>query len=402
LKLAKIRADMLQVGAPVPFDIYSPAGTLLLRRGHLVESELALERLVETGLFNWKDVEAQASRARSSSSNRVVSEFSRLPSELARNRVSIFDRLTEAAHALDDVRSLEPPAAGFEAAIRSTAASIRECCALDSDAALAQILLAESLRYSPRHSTSVAILTALLLSRQRHDPVRTESAVAAALTMNFAIFDLQDTLCRQQEPLTSEQHAALHLHPGEGAKMLRNHGIEDATWLQAVEQHHEARNGSGYPAGLKEPAIGLEAQVVSLADRYCVLVSPRAYRPALSPRQAIKELNDRAAQAIDPSLIAALIAAVGLFPPGAFVRLANGETAIVVRRLLDPRHPVVYALHQDTTPPYDSPKKRLTASHRELEIIADVKPESVRVKVEPDKLWPPSAIADTPPATPPP
>jgi hypothetical protein len=74
----------------------------------------------------------------------------------------------------------------------------------------------------------------------------------------------------------------------------------------------------------------------------------------------------------------------------------------VVRRLLDPRHPVVYALHQDTTPPYDSPKKRLTASHRELEIIADVKPESVRVKVEPDKLWPPSAIADTPPATPPP
>jgi hypothetical protein len=70
-------------------------------------------------------------------------------------------------------------------------------------------------------------------------------------------------------------------------------------------------------------------------------------------------------------LIGTLIAAAGLFPPGAFVRLANGETAIVVRRLIDPKHPVVYALHQDTTAPYESPKKRMTASHRDFEIVAD-------------------------------
>lgn len=400
MKLAKMRADMLQLGAPVPFDVYDPAGKLLLRRGHPVEGQSQLERLAETGHYD--PAEAQAARASGSiRPNRVVAEFSRLPSQLARNRVSIFERLTDAAHVLDDVRLLEPPAAAFEAAIRSTAASIRECCVLDSDAALAHILLAESLRYSPRHSTSVAILTALLLSRRHHDPARAESAVAAALTMNFSIFDLQDSLCRQQEPLTSDQRAAVHLHPSEAAKTLRNHAIADATWLQTVEQHHEARNGSGYPAGLKEPAICLEAQIVSLADRYCVLVSPRSYRPALSPRQAIKELNDRAAESIDPSLIAALIAAVGLFPPGAFVRLANGETAVVVRRLLDPRHPVVYALHKDTVGAYENPKKRLTASHRDLEIIADVKPESVRVKVELDKMWPPSATADTPPSSPP-
>jgi HD-GYP domain-containing protein (c-di-GMP phosphodiesterase class II) len=400
LKLARIRADLLQVGTPVPFDIYTSAGRLLLRRGHPVETELQLERLLQEGLYDPDYAQALAARA-VGRSDRVVAEFSRLPSQQVRNRVSIFETLVYAAQALDDLRSLEPPAAQFEAGIRSTVATIRECCSLDSDAALAQLLLSESLRYSLRHSTNVAILTSLLLSRLRHDPARAESAIAASLTMNLSIFDLQDALHRQQEPLASDQRTALALHPGQSAKVLRDFGIQDPVWLQAVEQHHEARDGSGYPAGLKEAAICMEAQVVSLADRYCVLVSQRAYRPALSPRQAIKELNERAAKAIEPALIGALIASVGLFPPGAYVRLANGETAIVVRRLLDPKHPVVYALHQDTTPPYESPRKRLTGSQRDYEIVADVKPEAVRVKIDPAALWPPSAVGDTPPANPP-
>jgi HD-GYP domain-containing protein (c-di-GMP phosphodiesterase class II) len=400
LKLARIRADLLQVGTPVPFDIYTSAGRLLLRRGHPVETELQLERLRQEGLYDPDYAQAHAARA-VGRSDRVVAEFSRLPSQQVRNRVSIFETLVYAAQALDDVRSLEPPAAQFEAGIRSTVATIRECCSLDSDAALAQLLLSESLRYSLRHSTNVAILTSLLLSRLRHDPARAESAIAASLTMNLSIFDLQDALHRQQEPLASDQRTALALHPGQSAKILRDFGIQDPVWLQAVEQHHEARDGSGYPAGLKEAAICMEAQVVSVADRYCVLVSQRAYRPALSPRQAIKELNERAAKAIEPALIGALIASVGLFPPGAYVRLANGETAIVVRRLLDPKHPVVYALHQDTTAPYESPRKRLTGSRPDYEIVADVKPEAVRVKIDPAVLWPPSPLGDTPPANPP-
>lgn len=394
MSMARIRADLLQVGVPVPFDIYNSTGRLLLRRGHPVESDLQLERLLQSGLYDPTSADALGARAADRQAGRVIHEFGRLPSQSQRNRVSIFERLTDGAQALDGLYALEPPAVGFEAGIRAIAAAIRECCALDSDAALAHIMLSESLKYSSRHSTNVAILTALLLSRTHHDADRAESAVAAALTMNLSMLDLQDTLYRQQEPLTTEQRAALTLHPGESVKALRSLGIKDPVWLQAVEQHHEARDGSGYPGGLKDAAICREAQIVSLADRYCVMVTQRAYRTALSPRSAIKDLHQRAASAIDPALVGTLIAAVGLFPPGAYVRLANGETAIVVRRLIDPKHPVVYALHQDTTAPYETPKKRLTGSHRDYEIVADVKPEAVRAKIDSETLWPPSATGD--------
>ncbi len=400
MKLSRIKADQLEVGTPVPFDVYSAQGRLLLRRGHAVETEQQLERLIQAGYYDPEAVENPMLRPLGGGPRRVVSEFSKLPSQLARTRVSIFERLAEGARELDALRALEPPAPDFEAGIRAIAANVRECCTLDADAALAHLLLAEGLRYSLRHSASAAILTALLAARLHLDPDRAEAAVCAALTMNLTMFDLQDALVRQQEPLTPEQRATLRLHPAEAVKRLRAFGVGDPAWLQAVEQHHEARDGSGYPAGLKEPAILREAQIVSLADRYCVLVSQRAYRPALAPRRAIKELHDRAAQAIEPELIGVLIAAVGLFPPGSFVRRATGETGVVVRRLRDPKHPVVYALHQDTTAPYTTPKKRLTASHRDFDIVGDVKPEAVRVKIDPDELWPPSATGDGAPAGP--
>jgi HD-GYP domain-containing protein (c-di-GMP phosphodiesterase class II) len=398
LSMARIRGGLLQVGAPVPFDVYNASGRLLLRRGHSVESEQQLDRLLESGLYDPASAQAHSAHARGPS--RVVHEFAHLPSQSLRNRVSVFERLADAARDLDGLSSLEPTAPGFEAGIRSIAATVRESCALDSDAALAHVLLFEASRYSLRHSLNAALLTALLLGRLHHDADRTDSAVGAALTMNLSIFGLQDTLHRQQEPLTSEQRLALRLHPGESVKALRSFGVQDPVWLQVVEHHHEARDGSGYPAGLKDPAICREAQVVSLVDRYCSMVSQRAYRAALSPRNAIKDLHQRAASAIDPALVGALISALGLFPPGAYVRLANGETAIVVRRLIDPKHPVAYALHQGTTAPYETPKKRLTASHRDYEIVADVKPEAVRVKVDPEVLWPPTATGEAASANP--
>jgi hypothetical protein len=394
LKRERIRADFLAVGDTVPCDIYNAEGRLLLSRGHVVDSEGQLERLVSSGLYDPAALDERGF-ARAGRSGRVVGEFSRLPSQLARDRVSIFGRLRQVASLLDHLYSDPSTVLDFAAGIRSAVAIVRECCVLDSDAALAQILLSDTLKYPVRQQTNAAVLTTILCSRLHHDEAKAAAATGAALTMNTGFLALQETLMLQKEALTTEQRAAIRLHPAAAAQALRDRGIDDAVWLQAVAQHHEARDGSGYPDGLKSEAISREAQIVSLADRYCALVCARAYRPAFSPRRAIKELHERASQAIDPALIGSLISAIGLFPPGAYVRLSNGETGVVVRRLLDPKHPVVYALHQDTTVPYESPRKRMTASHRDFEIASDVKPEAVRVKIDPEVLWPPSATGDT-------
>jgi HD-GYP domain-containing protein (c-di-GMP phosphodiesterase class II) len=58
-----------------------------------------------------------------------------------------------------------------------------------------------------------------------------------------------------------------------------------------ILQHHERLDGSGYPQGLKEPDILLEAKILGVADVMEAMCSHRPYRPALDPEVALAELS---------------------------------------------------------------------------------------------------------------
>ncbi len=80
-------------------------------------------------------------------------------------------------------------------------------------------------------------------------------------------------------------------HTTKGAEMIRNHEL---TWLRdsafIVEQHHERYDGKGYPKGLKEKEISLEAAIVSVVDSFDAMTTNRVYREALSIDEAIQEI----------------------------------------------------------------------------------------------------------------
>jgi putative nucleotidyltransferase with HDIG domain len=61
--------------------------------------------------------------------------------------------------------------------------------------------------------------------------------------------------------------------------------------VEIILQHHERLDGSGYPEGLKEPDILLEAKILSVADVMEAMCSHRPYRPALDPSIALAELS---------------------------------------------------------------------------------------------------------------
>ena len=128
--------------------------------------------------------------------------------------------------------------------------------------------------------------------------------------------------------------------------MLEAGGVRDEDWLCAVEQHHERPDGNGYPLGRSD--IDEKARLLRLADSYCAKLSPRATRPALTPDRAGRELFLR--EATNP-MAHALIKELGLYPPGCYVRLASGETGIVLRRGPTMLTPVVAAVTWRTGEP---------------------------------------------------
>ncbi|MCX6089858.1 MAG: HD domain-containing protein, partial [Candidatus Atribacteria bacterium] len=63
---------------------------------------------------------------------------------------------------------------------------------------------------------------------------------------------------------------------------------------EMVFQHHERRDGSGYPRGLKGEEILMEARILAVADVVEAMASHRPYRPALGINAALEEIEKNA------------------------------------------------------------------------------------------------------------
>ena len=74
-----------------------------------------------------------------------------------------------------------------------------------------------------------------------------------------------------------------------------------------VHQHHERLDGSGYPNGLKENDILLEAKIIAVADTVEAMTAHRPYRPALGIDKAIDEINTNRGKYFDPNVVDACI-----------------------------------------------------------------------------------------------
>lgn len=264
-----------------------------------------------------------------------------------------------------------PEAEGFEGTIRGLADELALLVRAEPD--MAQALLVHpdfcaAHPYSIAHSAHVAATWAVLALRQGGSGVGMTVPLAAALTMNLAMLDLQDELTRQDAPLKPAQREQVRLHPAHSVALLRRAGIADPLWLGMVEQHHDT------PAGVQPLP---EARRLRMIDVYCACFGARARRQPMLPEQAVRRLYQQHAQ--EPTAMA-LAQAFGLYPPGTVVRLASLELALVVRRGLAANTPVAVALQNPNGEPRPTPARRDTGLPA-YAVVAAVTPGLLRAPI---------------------
>lgn len=76
---------------------------------------------------------------------------------------------------------------------------------------------------------------------------------------------------------------------------------------EAIYQHHERCDGSGYPRGLKESEISTEAHILMVADVVEAMMSHRPYRPALGLTAALEEIQKHAGQLYRKDVVQACV-----------------------------------------------------------------------------------------------
>lgn len=122
--------------------------------------------------------------------------------------------------------------------------------------------------------------------------------------------------------------------------------------VEIVSRHHERIDGTGYPAGLRNGAIGLRAEMSGLVDTFCAMTSKRAYEEPRSTQRALEALVRMRDVKFSANVVDGFIQCIGLYPAGTLVELNTGEVAVViaqnrVRRML-PR--VLVLLCADKSP----------------------------------------------------
>ena len=183
--------------------------------------------------------------------------------------------------------------------------------------------------YSASHTLISAVLCHVLARELGLPEAERNSLVHAAMTMNISMTSLQDQLTEQADKPDPQQQEAIAAHPASSSALLTRIGVTDELWLHTIELHHDESTDKGELKVISP--IRRLARILRVVDRYAAQISPRKLREGRSATDSIRSIIAKSTQPPD-EVGYALVRAVGLCPPGTYVRLDNGELAVVLRR----------------------------------------------------------------------
>jgi HD-GYP domain-containing protein (c-di-GMP phosphodiesterase class II) len=166
---------------------------------------------------------------------------------------------------------------------------------------------------------------ALIAARELGLPREQQEIVEYGATLHdVGMLGVLQEIVQKKEKLTNEDWNAIRKHPVMGYNLLR--GVSALNHVgNIILYHHERYDGKGYPSGLKGESIPLDAQLISVAEAFDAMTVKHAYRDAMTPQQAMKELGQFSGTQFNPDAVKAFC--VGYIRSRSLNRLIAKEPA---------------------------------------------------------------------------
>ncbi|OYU44137.1 MAG: hypothetical protein CFE44_14575 [Burkholderiales bacterium PBB4] len=384
---------MLSVGGALPVDVWSGTGQLLLKKGQPIVSaqhrdklhafnactpasdamawQRAYERLVHAMIREGCDLQQIAAAPMPSE----IRESDYVVGQEARGgwldlQAVLRGILYQGGLAINPARRLE--------GIKVKALQLLKDDPDDSLFCLFQALGDESLGYCATHALLCFVICELTGQKLGWSLADREPLHSAALTMNIAMAREQDIMARQTSPLTEWQRSLIQDHCGKGADVLLGFGWDEADMLDIVRWHHAPDDARATPRN------GGRRRLLHLADAFVARTAARKTRAAQSAVKAVKSMVLGAEGEI-VGLSSAMAQAVGFYPPGSYVQLIQGETAVSAQRGQRANTPWVIPILDKASMPITHYQCRDT-SDPHFAIQAPITFESVRLAVQAEKV----------------
>ncbi|WP_276358323.1 HD-GYP domain-containing protein [Cohnella caldifontis] len=221
-----------------------------------------------------------------------------------------------------------------------------------------------------QHSLRVGLLSGIIGLAKDYDTSRLYELVLGGLLFDIGMTTLPPELLRKSGQLRPDEKSLMRQHTTEGYRILTMLPDVSAAAAKCALLHHERYRGEGYPFGLKADDTPEFAQIVGLADIYDALTSPRHYRSAFTPGDAVEYLFAAGNYDFDMSLIWVFLKNVFVFPVASVIRLSNGQIGVVSGADSSLNHrPVVQIIREADGTPVVRPYPVDLAVNRNLTIV---------------------------------
>lgn len=160
--------------------------------------------------------------------------------------------------------------------------------------------------YTASHQRNVARLASAIAERMNLQKSQIKSIELASTIHDIGKIGIPSEFLSKSTVLTEHEFNVVKTHAQIGFEIIKE--IE-FPWpiAQIILQHHERLNGSGYPSGLVENQIILEAKILTVADVVEAIASHRPYRPALGIDKALQEIVQNQGILFDRAVVGACL-----------------------------------------------------------------------------------------------
>ncbi|WP_319535529.1 HD-GYP domain-containing protein [uncultured Vibrio sp.] len=230
------------------------------------------------------------------------------------------------------------------------------------------------------HSLNVAVIAMMIGRAKGYSAEQLKELSFAALFHDIGKVKIPTAILRKQAPLTVPETNYLKLHTKYGLDLANQ--IEDfpETAKIVIEQHHELRDGSGYPKGLQGDEINEIAQVIIVANAFDNLCHTPITSEQKIPYTALSHLYKNCKHLYKEENLNILIKFMGVFPPGTVVQLSNNMVGLVISvngsNLLFPN----VLLYDPSVPRTQAPILDLVS--KDLRIVNAIHPSKLPEKIK--------------------
>jgi putative nucleotidyltransferase with HDIG domain len=171
------------------------------------------------------------------------------------------------------------------------------------------LVLAETLDMrdagTARHSQLVGRYARSIATEMGMSADEVERMHLAGVLHDIGKIGIPDSILKKPGALDEREWTEMHKHPELGARILQGAHLDDiAGWVLA---HHERLDGEGYPLGLTEERIPIQARILAVVDAYEAMTNDRVYRPAIPESEARAELRRYSGTQFDSDIVSIFV-----------------------------------------------------------------------------------------------